>query len=71
MTGQAVDQDAMKAFFDKFDTDANGTISFEERLGRIYVCFSRSFERLPNVTCGLILRYIWSLGTRVALLSEC
>ncbi|CAL1135213.1 unnamed protein product [Cladocopium goreaui] len=27
---QAVDEDAMKAFFDKFDTDANGTISFDE-----------------------------------------
>ena len=27
---EAVDEDAMKAFFDKFDTDANGTISFDE-----------------------------------------
>jgi len=25
-----VDEDAMKAFFDKFDTDANGSISFDE-----------------------------------------
>ena len=29
---QAVDEDAMKAFFDKFDTDANGSISFDECL---------------------------------------
>jgi len=26
----SIDEDAMKAFFDKFDTDANGSISFEE-----------------------------------------
>ena len=31
---EAVDEDAMKAFFDKFDTDANGTISFDEWLGQ-------------------------------------
>ena len=29
---EAIDEDAMKAFFDKFDTDANGTISFDEHL---------------------------------------
>jgi hypothetical protein len=28
----------MKAFFDKFDTDANGTISFDEWLGEDRCC---------------------------------
>ena len=35
---EAVDEDAMKAFFDKFDTDANGTISFDEWLGDDRCC---------------------------------
>ena len=45
---EAVDQDAMKAFFDKFDTDANGTISFEEWLGgRLYMALLGTLNPKP------------------------
>ena len=45
---KAVDEDAMKAFFDKFDTDANGTISFDEQLEQKWVvCWDYSRLKCP------------------------